>query len=383
MYVPELVLRQFVSGRPPTLPKMVSLQGAVLFADVSGFTQLTAKLHECATTPARGAEELNAILSEYFDLLITCFHAHGGDVVSFSGDAMTVLFEADEGSAAERSVPPPPPPSPPPPPQDGAGAGAGAGTSAGAGTGRPPPPPPPPPCVGACQEALALASLQASIFSVLHMSYYICIRRCRHTGIVYICIRCAYSAYTVRIQCAYSAHTVHMQCTYTCSAHAVHTHTQCTCSAHAHAVHTQCTRSRCAPAAQYKAPALTSSQAVRCASAVLEVVRGFSLDGFAQGALSECTITLHAGMGVGQLSVLYVGGGNQRHKYGAEHAAQPSVLQVPQGAPGASGAGRRGGDGSAHHAAPEGRGEGRPGRVRHVARAVGPRGGARLANPDT
>mgnify|MGYP001191171595 CR=1 FL=1 len=122
-----------------------------------------------------------------------------------------------------------------------------------------------------------------------------------------------------------------MQCTYTCSAHAVHTHTQCTCSAHAHAVHTQCTRSRCAPAAQYKAPALTSSQAVRCASAVLEVVRGFSLDGFAQGALSECTITLHAGMGVGQLSVLYVGGGNQRHKYGAEHAAQPSVLQVPQG----------------------------------------------------
>ena len=114
MYVPELVLRQFVSGRPPTLPKMVSLQGAVLFADVSGFTQLTAKLQECATTPARGAEELNAILSEYFDLLITCFHAHGGDVVSFSGDAMTVLFEADEGGAAERSVPPPPPPPPPP-----------------------------------------------------------------------------------------------------------------------------------------------------------------------------------------------------------------------------------------------------------------------------
>ena len=75
----------------------------------------------------------------------------------------------------------------------------------------------------------------------------------------------------------------------------------------------------------------TSSQAVRCASAVLEVVRGFSLDGFAQGALSECTITLHAGMGVGQLSVLYVGGDNQRHEQHAEHAAQPSVRQVPQG----------------------------------------------------
>ena len=75
----------------------------------------------------------------------------------------------------------------------------------------------------------------------------------------------------------------------------------------------------------------TSSQAVRCASAVLEVVRGFSLDGFAQGALSACTITLHAGMGVGELSVLYVGGDKQRHERDAEHAAQPSVRQVPQG----------------------------------------------------
>jgi len=70
MYMPELVLRQFVSGRPPTLPKMVTLHGAVLFADVSGFTQLTAKLQECAPSPARGAEQLNTILSEYFDLLI-------------------------------------------------------------------------------------------------------------------------------------------------------------------------------------------------------------------------------------------------------------------------------------------------------------------------
>ena len=109
-------------------------------------------------------------------------------------------------------------------------------------------------------------------------------------------------------------------------------HMRYACSAaHAPAVHTQCTRSRRGPAAAHEASALTSSQAVRCASAVLEVVRGFSLDGFAQGALSECTITLHAGMGVGQLSVLYVGGGNQRHDDCAEDAAQPSVLQMPQG----------------------------------------------------
>jgi hypothetical protein len=71
---------------------------------------------------------------------------------------------------------------------------------------------------------------------------------------------------------------------------------------------------------------------VRCASAVLEQVRGFSLDGFAQGALSDCTITLHAGMGVGQLSVLYVGGDQPRNEPAAEDAAQPSILQGPHAA---------------------------------------------------
>ena len=61
-------------------------------------------------------------------------------------------------------------------------------------------------------------------------------------------------------------------------------------------------------------------------------LRGFSLEGFAQGALSDCTITLHAGMGVGQLSVLYVGGDQPRNEPAAEDAAQPSILQGPHAA---------------------------------------------------
>lgn len=73
---------------------------------------------------------------------------------------------------------------------------------------------------------------------------------------------------------------------------------------------------------------------MRCAGAVLELVRGFSLDGFAHGALSDCTITLHAGMGVGQLSVLYVGGDNPRNEPAAEDATQPSILQAHRVGPG-------------------------------------------------
>ncbi len=126
MYVPNLVLRRLelsregesvresegsrrsertsqatVGHRPLPLPCSESLRGAVLFADVSGFTELTQRLQQSALGPTRGAEELNTILSDYFDALITSFHVHGGDVVSFSGDAMTVLFEASDGGAGD------------------------------------------------------------------------------------------------------------------------------------------------------------------------------------------------------------------------------------------------------------------------------------------
>jgi len=114
MYVPDLVLRQFSSGLdgrkpPPTGAFSEPLRGALLFADISGFTGLTQQLQASDLGPARGAEELNKVLSDYFSLLIRCFHKHGGDVVSFSGDAMTVLFEArpvassQEASAASGS----------------------------------------------------------------------------------------------------------------------------------------------------------------------------------------------------------------------------------------------------------------------------------------
>ncbi|HXF63604.1 MAG TPA: adenylate/guanylate cyclase domain-containing protein, partial [Caldilineaceae bacterium] len=69
--------------------------GAVLFADISGFTQLTNLLVELYG-PRRGAEEATRHLNRVYGALIREVHALGGSVVSFSGDGMLCWFPADE-----------------------------------------------------------------------------------------------------------------------------------------------------------------------------------------------------------------------------------------------------------------------------------------------
>jgi predicted ATPase/class 3 adenylate cyclase len=80
-----------------TLPDRV--RGAALFADISGFTPLTEALaHELG--PHRGAEELTAHLNRVFRALIDELHRHGGDVIYFSGDAITCWLDGDDGLRA-------------------------------------------------------------------------------------------------------------------------------------------------------------------------------------------------------------------------------------------------------------------------------------------
>ena len=66
---------------------------AVVFADASGFTALTERL---ATKP-NGAELLSRCLNAFFTPLIEMVTAYQGDVIKFSGDALTILFEAKPG----------------------------------------------------------------------------------------------------------------------------------------------------------------------------------------------------------------------------------------------------------------------------------------------
>jgi len=69
------------------------VEGAALFADISGFTPLTEAL-TLALGPRRGIEELTAQINRVYDALIAKVETYGGSVVGFAGDAITCWFDA-------------------------------------------------------------------------------------------------------------------------------------------------------------------------------------------------------------------------------------------------------------------------------------------------
>ncbi|MGH2521715.1 MAG: AAA family ATPase, partial [Anaerolineales bacterium] len=93
-YVPPNITRATLSvalPQPPTDATAERFPAAILFADVSGFTPLTEAL---AQKGLEGPEELTRLLNAYFSRMITLIEAEGGEVVKFSGDALTVMFPA-------------------------------------------------------------------------------------------------------------------------------------------------------------------------------------------------------------------------------------------------------------------------------------------------
>ncbi len=78
--------------------------GAVLFADVSGFTALSEAMTR-SLGARRGAEELTARLNAVYDAVIAQIENYGGSVISFAGDAALSWFaETDDRRAASRAV---------------------------------------------------------------------------------------------------------------------------------------------------------------------------------------------------------------------------------------------------------------------------------------
>ena len=71
---------------------------ATAFADISGFTPLAEAL---ATGGVRGAEELTAILNDVFETLITTIESHGGQVVKFGGDALSLIWPCEPEDMTE------------------------------------------------------------------------------------------------------------------------------------------------------------------------------------------------------------------------------------------------------------------------------------------
>jgi class 3 adenylate cyclase/predicted ATPase len=106
-YVPPSIIQIILAGAAPksttTEAEAGAMTGAVLFADVSGFTPLTEAL---AKKGAEGPEELTRLLNTYFSRMIALTEAEGGEVVKFSGDAVTVVFPGrgePVGHAARRA----------------------------------------------------------------------------------------------------------------------------------------------------------------------------------------------------------------------------------------------------------------------------------------
>lgn len=95
VYIP--MDRRQALARQETLPDRC--RGAALFADISGFTPLTA-VYAQELGIQRGAEEIIRQLNRVYDALVNELHRYGGSVIGFSGDGLTCWLDGDDGRRA-------------------------------------------------------------------------------------------------------------------------------------------------------------------------------------------------------------------------------------------------------------------------------------------
>src|SRR5262249_2246350 len=69
------------------------LPGTLLFADISGFTPMTAAL---SLLGPEGCEVLSGMMNRYFSEMISIIHSHQGDVLKFGGDSLLCFFPGDD-----------------------------------------------------------------------------------------------------------------------------------------------------------------------------------------------------------------------------------------------------------------------------------------------
>ena len=76
-------------------------EGALLFMDISGFTELSEKLGQLGKP---GTEELSSILNKFFGSMFNITGDLGGNILKFGGDALLVGFYEHTGVAKKRAV---------------------------------------------------------------------------------------------------------------------------------------------------------------------------------------------------------------------------------------------------------------------------------------
>jgi class 3 adenylate cyclase/predicted ATPase len=100
-YIPVALIREILQDGLPKPGETCALLAATMFADMSGFTAMS---EELGKDGPRGAEELNQVLLLTFTAMIDMIHEMGGAVSHFYGDAMSVYFPDEDGSAALRAL---------------------------------------------------------------------------------------------------------------------------------------------------------------------------------------------------------------------------------------------------------------------------------------
>ena len=98
-FLPALAIAHARPGEPSC--RSHELCGAVVFADIAGFTRLTERL---AAGGPEGAEELTGHLNRVFGELTELVAEQGGDTVKFAGDALLALWLAEGERALSHTV---------------------------------------------------------------------------------------------------------------------------------------------------------------------------------------------------------------------------------------------------------------------------------------
>ncbi|MBN2145774.1 MAG: AAA family ATPase [Anaerolineales bacterium] len=112
-YMPQHLVQAKMRRSARGLVTGETIQGSLLFADVSGFTALSERLASVPPDAAeraieirnKGAEQLTTIMNDYFDAMWKILSWSGGILVKFAGDAALVYFPKQEkGQQAQWAV---------------------------------------------------------------------------------------------------------------------------------------------------------------------------------------------------------------------------------------------------------------------------------------
>ncbi|MCP4540324.1 MAG: adenylate/guanylate cyclase domain-containing protein [Chloroflexi bacterium] len=89
-YVPRHLALELIQKPAVAENKGQFLEGTLLFADISGFTDLSEKLKKIGGKA--GAEEVVRVINSYLDVMLGILFKYNGLLIKFGGDAMLCLF---------------------------------------------------------------------------------------------------------------------------------------------------------------------------------------------------------------------------------------------------------------------------------------------------